>query len=51
MRTHLLGLAAVMLSTTSTFALGDNDLRAALEQRFKNDRTSACVAAAVIDGD
>ena len=49
MRTHLLGLAAVMLSTTSTFALGDNDLRAALEQRFKNDRTGACVAAAVID--
>jgi serine-type D-Ala-D-Ala carboxypeptidase/endopeptidase len=49
MRTHLLGLAAVILSTTSTFALSDNDLRAALEQRFKNDRTGACVAAAVID--
>jgi len=49
MRTHLLGLATVMLSTTSTFALSDNDLRAALEQRFKNDRTGACVAAAVID--
>jgi serine-type D-Ala-D-Ala carboxypeptidase/endopeptidase len=49
MRTHLLGLAAVMLSTTSAFALSDNDLRAALEQRFKNDRTGACVAAAMIE--
>ena len=27
MRTHLLGLAAVMLSTSSAFALGDDDLR------------------------
>jgi serine-type D-Ala-D-Ala carboxypeptidase/endopeptidase len=49
MRTHLLSLAAVALSTTSAFAMSDSDLRAALAQRFKNDRTGACVAAAVID--
>jgi len=49
MRTHLLSLAAVVLSTMSAFAMSDNDLRAALEQRFKGDRTGACVAAAVID--
>jgi CubicO group peptidase (beta-lactamase class C family) len=49
MRTHLLSLAAVFLSTTFALAMSDDDLRAALEQRFKNDRTGACVAAAVID--
>ena len=49
MRTHLLSLAAVVLPTMSAFAMSDNDLRAALEQRFKADRTGACVAAAVID--
>jgi serine-type D-Ala-D-Ala carboxypeptidase/endopeptidase len=49
MRTHLLGFVAVMLSTMPAFAMSDNDLRAALEQRFKGDRTGACVAAAVID--
>jgi CubicO group peptidase (beta-lactamase class C family) len=38
-----------MLSTLSAFAMSDNDLRAAVEQRFNNDRTGACVAAAVID--
>jgi CubicO group peptidase (beta-lactamase class C family) len=50
MRTHLLTLVAVMLSTMPASAMSDSDLRAALEQRFKGDRTSACVAAAVIDG-
>ena len=49
MRTYLLSLAAVTLSTMSAFAMSDNDLRVALEQRFKGDRTGACVAAAVID--
>jgi serine-type D-Ala-D-Ala carboxypeptidase/endopeptidase len=49
MRTHLLTLVAIMLSTMPAFAISDSDLRAALEQRFKNDRTGACVAAAVID--
>src|SRR5215470_15352696 len=51
MRAHILSFAAVVLSTTSAFPMSDNDLRAALEQRFKGDRTGACVAAAVIDND
>jgi CubicO group peptidase (beta-lactamase class C family) len=38
-----------MLNATSALALSDDDLRAALEQRFKNDRTGACIAAAGID--
>jgi CubicO group peptidase (beta-lactamase class C family) len=49
MRTYLLSLAAVALCAMPAFAISDNDLRAALEQRFKDDRTGACVAAAVID--
>jgi serine-type D-Ala-D-Ala carboxypeptidase/endopeptidase len=49
MRTHLLGIAAVVLSTMPAFAISDNDLRAVLEHRLKDDRTGACVAAAVID--
>jgi serine-type D-Ala-D-Ala carboxypeptidase/endopeptidase len=49
MRRHLLNLAAVTLSTTSALAMSDSDLRGALDQRFKGDRTGACVAAAVID--
>src|SRR5437016_183757 len=49
MRTHLLGLAAVTLSTLSASAMSDDDLHVALDQRFKADRTGACVAAAVID--
>ena len=49
MRTHLLTLVAVMLSTMPAFAMSEHDLRVALEQRFKGDRTGACVAAAVID--
>jgi serine-type D-Ala-D-Ala carboxypeptidase/endopeptidase len=38
-----------MLSTLSAFAMNDSDLRAAIEQRFKNDRTGACIAAAAIE--
>jgi D-alanyl-D-alanine-carboxypeptidase/D-alanyl-D-alanine-endopeptidase len=49
MRTHLLTVTAIALSAMSAFAMSDGDLRAALEQRFKGDRTGACVAAAVID--
>jgi D-alanyl-D-alanine-carboxypeptidase/D-alanyl-D-alanine-endopeptidase len=49
MRTHLLSLAAVTLSAASAFAMSDRDLRATLEHRFKDDRTGACVAAAVIE--
>jgi len=50
MKTHLLSLAAIVLSAMSALAMSDYDLRAALEQRFKDDRTGTCVAAAVIDG-
>ncbi len=46
---HLLSFVAVALSSASASAMSDNELRAALEQRFKGDRTGACVAAAVID--
>ncbi len=49
MRALCLSLVAVMLSTMPASAMSDGDLRAALEQRFKDDRTGACVAAAVID--
>jgi serine-type D-Ala-D-Ala carboxypeptidase/endopeptidase len=49
MRTHLLSLAAVALFTMPALAMSDSDLRGAIEQRFKDDRTGACVAAAVID--
>src|SRR5262245_18647403 len=48
MKTHLLGLA-LALSSVPSFAMGDDELRLALEQRFKDDRSGACVAAAVID--
>src|SRR5262245_32500694 len=48
MRTHVLSLA-VALSSVPAFAASDNDLRATLEQRFKGDRTGACIAAAVIE--
>ena len=47
-RTHLLSLV-VALSSVPAFAASNNDLRAALEQRFKGDRTGACIAAAVIE--
>jgi serine-type D-Ala-D-Ala carboxypeptidase/endopeptidase len=50
MKAHLARLAAITLCTTPVFAISDGNLRAALEQRFKGDRTGACVAAAVIDG-
>ncbi len=49
MRTHLLSLAAVALSAMPALAMSDSDLRVALEQRFKDDRSGACVAAAVND--
>src|SRR5262245_37310599 len=48
MRTHFLNLA-VALSSVPCFAMGDDELRAALDRRFKDDRTGACIAAAVID--
>src|ERR1700704_3576742 len=49
MRRHLLSLAAVTLFTMPAFAMSGHDVRVALEQRFKGDRTGTCVAAAVID--
>jgi serine-type D-Ala-D-Ala carboxypeptidase/endopeptidase len=47
-RTQLVSLF-VALSTVPSFAMSDGELGAALERRFKDDRTGACVAAAVID--
>ena len=49
MRTPLLCLSVVLLCAMPAFAISDDDLRAALEQRFNNDRTGACIAAGVID--
>jgi serine-type D-Ala-D-Ala carboxypeptidase/endopeptidase len=48
-RSQFLTLAAIALSAAPALATSDGDLRTALEQRFKGDRTGACVAAAVID--
>jgi len=45
----LLLLSALVVCATPAFALSNDELRAALEQRFKGDRTGACVAAGVID--
>ena len=45
----LLIFLAAMLCATPAFAISNDDLQAALEQRFKNDRTGACIAAGVID--
>jgi serine-type D-Ala-D-Ala carboxypeptidase/endopeptidase len=50
MRRPILSLA-VALSSVPAVAASDNDLRAALEQRFRGDRTGACIAAAVIEND
>lgn len=49
MKRHLFAFAAIAIWSASAVAAGDDDLRAALERRFKNDRTGACVAAALID--
>ena len=46
MRAQLLVFSALMFCATPAFAISNDDLRAALEQRFKGDRTGACVAAA-----
>src|SRR5712691_9676739 len=49
MRARFLLFSAVMFCATSAFAIGNDDVRTALEQRFKGDRTGACIAAGVID--
>ena len=49
MRAQLLFVSVVMLCATPAVAISNDDLRAALEQRFKGDRTGVCIAAGVID--
>lgn len=49
MRALLFITSTIMLSATPGFAVSNDDLRAALELRFKGDRTGACIAAGVID--
>jgi len=38
-----------MLCSPPAFAISNDDVHAALEQRFRGDRTGACIAAGVID--
>jgi D-alanyl-D-alanine-carboxypeptidase/D-alanyl-D-alanine-endopeptidase len=49
MRAQLLVFSALMFCATPVSAVSNEDVRAALEQRFKGDRTGTCVAAGVID--
>ena len=49
MRAQLLSFSFLMFCATPAFAISNDDVRAALEQRFKGDRTGACIAAGVID--
>jgi len=49
MRAQLLCFSAVMFCAAPALAISNDDVRAALEQRFKGDRTGACIAAGVID--
>jgi D-alanyl-D-alanine-carboxypeptidase/D-alanyl-D-alanine-endopeptidase len=49
MRAQLLVFSALMSCAAPALAISNEDVRAALEQRFKGDRTGACVAAGVID--
>jgi D-alanyl-D-alanine-carboxypeptidase/D-alanyl-D-alanine-endopeptidase len=49
MRAQLLVFSALMFCATPALAISNEDVRAALEQRFKGDRTGACIAAGVID--
>ena len=49
MRALVLFISFAILGATPAFAVSNDDLRAALEQRFKGDRTGACIAAGVID--
>lgn len=48
MRAQLL-FATFILCATPAYAISNDDVRATLEQRFKGDRTGACIAAGVID--
>jgi D-alanyl-D-alanine-carboxypeptidase/D-alanyl-D-alanine-endopeptidase len=49
MKARLLILSVVTLCATPAFAISNDDVQAALAQRFKDDRTGACIAAGVID--
>ncbi|WP_342729686.1 serine hydrolase [Bradyrhizobium sp. B117] len=49
MRALLFLVSTIMLYATPGLAISNDDVRAALELRFKGDRTGACIAAGVID--
>jgi D-alanyl-D-alanine-carboxypeptidase/D-alanyl-D-alanine-endopeptidase len=49
MKARLLIFSVVTLCATPAFAISNDDVQAALAQRFKDDRTGACIAAGVID--
>ena len=49
MKVRLLILVPIMLCVTPAFAISNDEVQAALAQRFKDDRTGACIAAGVID--
>ncbi|WP_426528741.1 serine hydrolase [Bradyrhizobium sp. McL0615] len=49
MKAQLLCFSAVMFCAAPALAISNDEVRAALEQRFKGDRTGACIAAGVID--
>jgi len=49
MKARLLILFSAMLCATPAFAISNDDVQAALAQRFEGDRTGACIAAGVID--
>jgi len=49
MRAQLPCFLAVMFCAAPALAISNDEVRAALEQRFKGDRTGACIAAGVID--
>jgi serine-type D-Ala-D-Ala carboxypeptidase/endopeptidase len=49
MKVRLLILVPIMLGASPAFAISNDEVQAALELRFKGDRTGACIAAGVID--
>ena len=49
MKARFLPFLALMFCATPAFAVSSDDVRTALQQRFKDDRTGACIAAGVID--
>jgi CubicO group peptidase (beta-lactamase class C family) len=51
MKARFLLFLPTLLCTSSALAISNHDLKAALSQRFQDDRTGACVAAGMIDGD